>query len=213
MKRINIIYIILLFIIASGCKPKSIIEDEKTISTREITLKLFEKGREHCDLDFYAGTLMMHGMSEFALLEGNEAVLDTVVHLFEKFSNGEINAKGNFITYEAGGSGAAYLSWKNATNKLDQQVAEAAEKLMRTQKRTPDNIMTAPNLTHEMFIDVVFTVTPFLLYSGLKFNKPEYVDYAVFQTLESFRVLKDDATGLIHQGRGFQGEGVVSEDC
>jgi hypothetical protein len=51
------------------------------------------------------------------------------------------------------------------------------------------------------------------LYSGLRFGKPEYVDFAVFQTLESFRILRDEKTGLIHQGRGFQGEGKISEDC
>ncbi|NJO69146.1 MAG: hypothetical protein HC830_07580 [Bacteroidetes bacterium] len=85
--------------------------------------------------------------------------------------------------------------------------------MMKLQKRTHDGLMTAPNLTHEMFIDVAFAVSPYLLYAGLKFDKPEYVDYAVFQTLKSFRILEDEKTGLLHQGRGFQGEGVFSEDC
>ncbi|NJN27514.1 MAG: DUF4861 family protein [Cyclobacteriaceae bacterium] len=209
----NRIYVLVFAMLVVGCNSREQTVHEETINTRELTLQVFEKGRAHCELDFYAGTLMLHGMAEFALLEGNEAVLDTVVYLLEKFSNGEINAKGNFISYEAGGTGAAYVSWQNAASSLDSQVFDAAEKMMRTQKRTHDNIMTAPNLSHEMFIDVVFTVTPFLLYAGLKFDKPEWVDYAVFQTLASFNVLKDEDTGLVHQGRGFQGEGVLSEDC
>jgi rhamnogalacturonyl hydrolase YesR len=188
-------------------------QNNQEISTCEITKLVFEKGLEHCDIDFYAGTLMMHGMSEFSLLEGNEEQLGRIISLFEKFGNGEIKAKGNFVSYEAGGSGPAFLTWKGVTGKLEKQVFVAAEKMLNEQKRTPDNLMTAPSLTHEMFIDVVFAVSPFLLYSGLKFNKPEYIDYAVYQTLESFRILKDEKTGLLHQGRGFQGEGKVSEDC
>lgn len=213
MKSIYLIICLILLFFCHSCEQKEERENDQTVVTTDLIRKTFAKGREHCNLDFYAGTLMLHGMSEFALLSGNESYLDSVVHLFQKFSNGEINAKGNFITYKAGGTGAAYLSWKGVTSKLDQQVFEAADLMMRTQKRTHDNLMTAPNLTHEMFIDVVFTVSPFLLYAGLKFDKPEWVDYAVFQTLESFRILHDDATGLVHQGRGFQGEGVISEDC
>jgi hypothetical protein len=84
--------------------------------------------------------------------------------------------------------------------------------MMLQQKRTTDGLMTIKTMSHQMFIDVTFAVTPYLLYAGLKFNKPEYIDYAIFQTLESFRILKDEKTGLLHQGRGFQGEGKVSED-
>lgn len=207
---VNIIIIILCFV---SCKQEtSVVHQFPLISTHQIVNNVFDKGREHCDLDFYAGTLMLHGMSEFALLKGNETLLEEIITLFEKFSSGEIQARGNFISYEAGGSGAAYLSWIGATSKLDSQVAVAAEKMMNTQKRTYDNLMTAPNLTHHMFIDVVFAVSPYLMYAGLKFDKPEYIDYAVFQTIESFNILKDPQTGLVHQGRGFQGEGVLSAD-
>jgi hypothetical protein len=75
--------------------------------------------------------------------------------------------------------------------------------------------MTAPWLkdpSNQVFIDMAFAVTPYLLYSGLALNKPDYVDMAVFETLELFRILHDPATGLIHQGRGFAVKGKVSED-
>jgi rhamnogalacturonyl hydrolase YesR len=185
----------------------------KEIATRPIIQRAYEKGQKHMDISTYPGTLLLHGMSEFALLRGNEDQLNQVVNALAKFGTGDIKAAGNFISYEAGGSGAAYLSWKGATDKLDKQVAAAAEKMMAQQKRTTDGLMTIKTMSHQMFIDVAFAVTPYLLYSGLKFNKPEYVDYAVFHTLESFRILKDEKTGLIHQGRGFQGEGKISEDC
>jgi rhamnogalacturonyl hydrolase YesR len=182
------------------------------IQTCNIILRAFAKGQQNMEISTYPGTLLLHGMSEYALIKGNEDILSQVVEPLIKFGSGDIKAAGNFFSYEAGGSGSAYLSWKGATDKLDSQVAAAAGKMMTQQNRTPDGLMTVKSMTHQMFIDVAFAVTPYLLYSGLKFNKPEQVDYAVFHTLESFRILKDEKTGLIHQGRGFQGEGKISED-
>jgi rhamnogalacturonyl hydrolase YesR len=156
------------------------------------------------DISTYMGTLLLHGMSEYAILDEN--ALNLVVQQFKKFGSGEIVARGNFISYEAGGCGAAYLSWKGATDKLDHQVLSTAESMMSMQRRSPEGLMTAKFASHQIFIDVAFGVTPFLLYSGLKFNKPEYVDFSVNETLELFRILKDSSTGLVHQARGFQGE-------
>ncbi len=190
-------------------------QKHKDVSAGDITKLVFEKGLEYTELDFYAGTLMMHGISEFALLKGNDALKNRVIGLYEKFGTGEIKARGNFISYEAGGSGAAYLAWKGVTNKLDKQVAVAAAKMMKQQKRSPEGLMTAMSAKNELqqvFIDVAFAVTPYLLYSGLKLQNQEYIDFAAFETLELFRILKDRKTGLLHQARGYNGLGNLSED-
>lgn len=203
-----LLFLFIVYALAGNIRAQS----NEEITTRYLVNQAFAKGQQHMDISTYPGTLLLHGMSEFALQEGNEKTLGQVVEALAKFGSGDIKAAGNFISYEAGGSGAAYLSWKGATDKLDKQVAAAAEKMMAQQKRSTDGLMTIKTMSHHIFIDVAFAVTPYLLYSGLKFNKPEYVDYAVFHTLESFRILKDEKTGLLHQGRGFQGEGKVSED-
>ena len=185
------------------------------IAPSPLVKQVFAKGLQHCELDFYAGTLMLHGMSEFALLPGNEAELQEVIALYEKFSSGEIQAKGNFISYEAGGSGAAYLVWKGKAPTLESHVQATASKMFASQRRTHDGLMTAKFAgegSELVFIDVAFAVTPFLLYAGLASGNQEYIDFAVFETLEMFKILKDDATGLIHQARGFNGRGNFSED-
>jgi len=63
-----------------------------------------------------------------------------------------------------------------------------------------------------VFIDMAFAVTPFLLYCGLAFNRDDYIDLAVFETMELFNILMDNETGLVHQGRGFQGLNSISQD-
>ncbi|NJM14678.1 MAG: hypothetical protein HC896_04215 [Bacteroidales bacterium] len=50
------------------------------------------------------------------------------------------------------------------------------------------------------------------MYAGLAEENLEYIDLAVFETLELFKILQDPKTGLVHQGRGFQGKGVCSDD-
>lgn len=207
---------ILLFLLSILCINSSLYaQNTKTVSTIDITKSVFEKGLQHTELDFYAGTLMMHGISEFALLKGNDELLNRVIGMYEKFGSGEIKARGNFISYEAGGSGAAYLAWKGVTNKLDKQVASAATKMMKQQKRSPDGLMTAMSAKNELqqvFIDMAFAVTPYLLYSGLKFKNQEYIDFAALETLGLFKILKDEKTGLLHQARGYNGLGNLTED-
>jgi rhamnogalacturonyl hydrolase YesR len=196
----------------AGCSLGRI---EKCASPEEVVRSVFKKGLQHTSPDAYPGILMLHGMSEFAVLEGNEDALNEVVELYKQFGTGEIVAQGNLIAYEAGGSGAAYLAWKKATRALDRQVETVAAEMMDRQNRSPEGLMTAKFATHQVFIDVAFAVTPYLLYAGLKSNNKEYVDFAVFETLELFRILKDEKTGLLHQGRGFhpnkQPE-IISED-
>ncbi len=191
------------------------VQQPNAVAATEVVNAVFAKGLKHCELDFYAGTLMLHGMSEFALLPGNEPKMQEVIGLFEKFSSGEIQAKGNFISYEAGGSGAAYLVWKGKAPTLEAHVQATASKMFANQKRTIDGLMTAKFAgegSELVFIDVAFAVTPFLLYAGLASGNQEYVDFAVFETMELFKILLDEETGLIYQARGFNGTGNFSED-
>ncbi len=209
----NRTYLCFLFCVVSLFMQKVNAQKINEISTREITKTVFEQGLNFTELDFYAGTLMLHGISEFSLLAGNEAYQSRVIGMYKKFGNGQIKAKGSLISYEAGGSGAAFLAWKGITNQLDSQVAVAATKMMKLQKRSPEGLMTANWAKNDqVFIDIAFAVTPYLLYSGLKSGNKEYIDLAVTETLELFRILKDKKTGLLHQARGFNGVGSISED-
>ncbi len=55
-------------------------------------------------------------------------------------------------------------------------------------------------------------VSPFLLHAGLALSNQEYVDFAVFETIGLFSILRDEQNGLLHQARGFQGYGTLTED-
>jgi rhamnogalacturonyl hydrolase YesR len=203
-----------IFLLVCFVSAGAIFAQNKTeYKTNEIVRSVYTQGLQHTELDFYAGTLMLHGISEFSLLPGNKDLQKDAIDKYTKFGNGEIKAKGSLFTYEAGGSGAAFLGYKGVTNSLEVQVAKAAAKLMKDQKRSPEGLITANFATDDkVFIDIAFAITPFLLYSGLKEGNQAYVDMAVTETLELFRILKDNKTGLLHQARGFNGKGSISED-
>ncbi len=185
------------------------------VATREIAERVLTKGLAEIDLGLYPGTLLVQGMSELSLIEPASPLRRQVLELLAKYAAKEIKGRGSFISYEVGGSGAALVRWRGGTPALDRAVSAAAARMMEKQKRSSEGLLVPPWVVPEkdqVFIDVAFAVTPFMLYAGLAEKNDRYVDLAVFETLELFRILRDPKTGLVHQGRGFQGAGVVSQD-
>lgn len=186
------------------------------ISTIDIAKKTAAKGNELVDLGTYQGILLLQAMAEIAALERSSSYVIHGSDLFTKFGSGEIKGRGNFICYEAGGSGAAYLLYQELAPKLRSQVLEAAQRLMAYQPRSSEGLMIRPldkeDNNDPIFIDVAFAVTPFMLYTGLACDRKDYVDYAVFETLERMNILRNHQTGLVHQARGFQAKGFITED-
>jgi rhamnogalacturonyl hydrolase YesR len=197
------------------CKQNNAVFAQKAIGTEAIATLAMERGLKEVDLGIYGGTLFMQAMSELAILQKDPKTLNRTIEIFEKFKSKEIKGRGSFISYEAGGSGVAYLNYLGKTPTLKTHVFDYADKMFKNQKRTSEGLMTAPWLKvdslDQFMIDCAFAVTPYMLYAGMSLNKPEYIDFAVFETLEMFKILKDP-NGLIHQGRGFAKLGGVSED-
>lgn len=150
------------------------------------SVQIIEKDLQKVDLGHYTGSLFLHAMSEYALLEGKEERLAQTIELLTKFGTKETEGRGNFISYEAGGSGAAYLVWKGLAPTLRPQVHEAAKRMLANQKSSPEGLMTskhAKDSLEQIFIDVAFAVSPFLLYAGLESNDSGYIDFSAFEVL------------------------------
>ncbi len=206
---------LLLVALFAGVAAMRAAEPLPPVATVELAERVLAKGLEKIDLGLYPGTLLMQAMSELALIEPASPLRGRAVDLFKKFLAKEIKGRGSFISYEVGGSGAALLRLRGGAPELDQAVADAAKRMMEKQKRSSEGLFVPPWAVAEkdqVFIDVAFAVTPFMLYAGLTESREDYVDLAVFETLELIRILRDQRTGLLRQGRGFQGLGVISDD-
>lgn len=202
-----------LFVLVSTLAHAQLVK-KKTVTTLAVAERVLNKGLATIDMGLYPGSLLMHSMSELSVIQKDNRTLNQALDLFGQYKSGKIDGHGSFISYKAGGSGAAYLAYLKKSDVLTEQVAMYADKMVKSQKRSSEGILTAnwaKDSLDQVFIDMAFAVTPYLLYSGLALNKPEYIDQAVFETLALANVLKD-ANGLLHQGRGFQGRGVISQD-
>ena len=212
MKKNITILLICFVVFVSKLSAQS--KPQKPVKTKAIAALVLNKGLKTLDLTLYPGSLLMHSMSELAVNSKDSQILNQAIALFEDYKNQKIKGKGSLISYEAGGSGVAYLNYLKKSPQFSEHVLAYADNMFKNQKRTNDNIMTAPWLKDspdQVMIDCAFAVTPYLLYAGIAHNKPEYVDYAVFECLELFKVLRD-SNGLIHQARGFQGTGSITQD-
>ncbi len=198
-----------------GAVAPTVQATETETGTLQVAERVLDRGLSIVDLEKYPGMLMLHGMSEMALVhpERQEELLGQTVALFQKYRTREIKGGGSFICYEAGGTGAALLHCKKVAGVLAEQVDDAARRMVRDQKRSTEGLLIPHWATeNQVFIDMAYAVTPFLLYSGLALDRPESVDLAVDETLELFRILEDEKTGLLHQARGFNRANDISED-
>ena len=207
----RLIFILSIFLITTISTGQSVQE----FNTIDIAGSVLEKGLSEIDLGYYPGTLLLHGMAEFAVCSNSPIELQRTVDLFKLFRTGGIKGHGSFISYQYGGSGTPYLVWKKNVNGLKKQALEGASEMYAVQKRSSEGILVPPWVKEGMdqiFIDVAFAVTPYMLYAGFLEGNKDYIDLAVDETLKLFYILKDDKTGLLHQGRGFRKKGELSED-
>ncbi len=188
------------------------------VETLALARTVARKGVDSMSLKHYTGVLLMHGMAELALAGGEADDLEAARKLLLPFATGEDTMGGNFVSYRCGGNGAALLLLKGKLPEGRERIVATAEAMHRRSPRSSDRIITARQFlagnraTDGVFIDTAFAVTPFLAWTGLAVENDDYIEDAWQQIHRLHQVLLDREHGLYHQGRGFQGKGVVSAD-
>jgi len=181
----------------------------------ELARRVFRRHQKLHPMEHYTGILSMQAMARLALATGSAEDLDLAREALLPFVRGERQVKGNFVVYDSGGNGAALLHFHGklpeATDALEEKAAAQA-----AAPRDPNGIFCRPSERerpqNKIWIDTAFAVTPFFLHCGLAFDRDDYVEDAVHQTLKMREIFLDDACGLVHQGLNFNGPGVISQD-
>ncbi len=159
----------------------------------------------------YPGILTMFAAVQAARVTGDEHMLDEVNSYLElypfRFEEPGIKFNYNFDNYRVGGLGKAWMFMKGYFKDHENVIREYADKTMEAPKSS-DGILCHPRHAEmEMiWIDVVYGVTPYMLYAGLALNEPKYIDFAVDQCFKMYDVFMDKSNGLLHQARGFMGD-------
>ena len=209
MKRILILAACLLALLSCG-------KQKTTVSVRDLAAIVTERGLAVANPGDYRGSILHYGMAEYALASGDSLYFNDLVERLLAYGRGEVEmyARNNFINFDAGGIGAYLLAFQGC-DTLRAQVLENYARMWAEQPRSTDNVMNAIHnqKNNRVFIDMLASVTPANLYGGLLEGDREKIDYAVDVTLYLYDILHDDATGLVHQARGYGDPEHISEDC
>lgn len=180
----------------------------------QLAVQAFEKHLALHPLDHYTGILSLHGLARLAVRTGKVRHLRQVRARLGPFYDGRMIWKANFPNYFCGGNAAAYLNWKGHLPEAEHAILQRADE-QSGQPRDRMGLFSMPKYAPEsqhIWIDTVFAIAPFYLYAGLAFDRPEWIDEAVEQTLGHYEALLNRETGLLHQSRDFAGPGKVSDD-
>lgn len=188
---------------------------QPSVNVYEVAGLAFRKHVSHTRLAHYTGILSLHAYARLALITGDAAILeDARAHLLS-FVHGEVEfRRANFKNYLCGGNGTAFLYWQGKLPEAEKAVRRYADEALYEAPRDADGIFVQPGdeTKSRIWIDVAFAVTPFLLFAGLAFDEDKYIEEAYQQTARMVRALRNSENGLLHQARGFNGPGKLTQD-
>ena len=165
----------------------------------------------------YPGILTMFAGAQAALVAKDEEWINEVNSYLKKypfeFEDPETFFRYNFDNYRVGGLGKGWMVMKGYFEDHKDILKEYAEKTLAA-PRSDDGIICHPRIEPRIiWIDIVYAVTPYMLYAGLVFDEPRYIDFAVEQCFKMYDVFMDKSNGLLHQARGFMGDNTsISQD-
>ena len=154
----------------------------------------------------YPGILSMFAGIQAAAAAKDEAWMADVKARLAKyphrFNDPDVFFRGNFDNYRVGGLGKGWAVMKGYFDEDPALIREYAEMTINA-PHSYDGIICHAKDHDKIWVDVVFAVTPYMLYAGLILNEPKYIDYAVKQCFGMYDIFMDPENGLLHQTRGF----------
>lgn len=163
-------------------------------------------------LSHYAGIVSMRAVARLAKITDSSELLEELKEHIKPYWQGEIKeACGVFgdNVYRWGGNAAAFMVARGMLPEAYDAVVAAADNLVKTQHRDSRGIFDMPSGNREdgsegfLWIDTVFGVCPFLLWTGLAANRQDFIDESCFQMLKHHEILFDKSCGLYHQAINF----------
>lgn len=187
----------------------------KHINTLSLAESAWKKHRKLHHIGHYTGIVSLHGICRLAVSSGMNDLLKEAGSVVQTFLKRDSRLpQCNYENYRCGGNGTAWMLWKGFCPEAEQQVLHFAEDFLVNAPKNSSGIAIHPKKENSqlVFIDQAFAITPFMLFAGLYFQEPRYVDEAVKQTLGMIQLLRDPENDLLHQSIGKLGPGVVSQD-
>lgn len=172
--------------------------------TMDIAVNLFNRYEQVREVNHYYGLLAIFALAKVADTSGDATTMQQTMRHLRRYPDTMRHPHYNFECYRAGGNGQAYLLMRGKNEAKAEVVRAYAEETLRS-PADRDGILVMPRSPEkqQIWIDVVTAVSPFMLYAGLYFKEPRYIDFALHQCFAIYDVLEDPENALLHQARGF----------
>ena len=127
----------------------------------------------------YYGLIALYGMVNLCEASGDTDSVELTKRMLDAFPDRVEHPRYNFPSYRVGGIAKARVVYTGllSGDEYERQLAEYADELMSA-RRSHDGILSMPHGDNpdKVWIDVATAATPFLLFSGLKLGRGEYID-------------------------------------
>ena len=172
----------------------------------------WERHRAIHPMNEYSSILSLHGMARLALITDDHRMMSEIKDILKPFVEGNVARVGGIYgehVYRFGGNASAFLAarglWPEARDVLERQ----AEKLLKLQPRDKRGIFDMPGGNWQdksrgfLWIDTVFGVCPFLIWTGKMCGRNDFITEGCFQMLSHYEILFDQNLKLYHQAINF----------
>ena len=174
------------------------------MKTLELSAKLFERYESTQRVHHYYGLLALFALAQTAYEANDKPMMEKCIDMLSMYPDKIEHPRYNFDNYKVGGAGKAWLLYNGFFSEEKELIREYAEKtILAPKSREGIFCWPADKEKNKIWIDTVYAVTPYMLYSGLALDEERYVDCAVEQCYHMYEFFVDKTCGLMHQSRGF----------
>ncbi|HBE01102.1 MAG: hypothetical protein A2096_02620 [Spirochaetes bacterium GWF1_41_5] len=189
------------------------------INYSDIALQTWKRHLASHSLNNYSGILSMQAFARLAKIMKSDELLDEIKNTIRPFWQekiSEVAGKYGENNYRCGGNATAFLVLRGYLPEALEVIVRYAEKLCKNQERDHRGIFQMPGGNRKdhsdgfIFIDTVFGVCPFLLWTGLAAKRQDFIDESCFQMIKHYEILFDKKLQLYHQCINFNIPGALS---
>ncbi len=187
---------------------------ELNLSYKDVASRIWETYKSHSKFRTYGTILTMNGMARLSKITKDEKMRAEIAECLRPFINGEVDAVSGAYgknVYRFGGNAAAFMLVRGFMPEAMEVMIHSAELLCNEHPRDPEGLFempTSPNRPWHGFIwiDSVFGVCPFLLWTGMAAKRPDFIEESVKQMVGHHRRLFDKSCQLYWQAYNAKGD-------
>ena len=189
------------------------------IKYSDAALTVWEQHKASSGLDHYAGIVSLQALARLGKIMKSEEILQEAKKALEPFWQGKIPKAGGIYgdrIYRWGGNATAFMVLRGMMPEAYDSLVATADDLCKSQHRDSRGIFDMPNGNRNdhsegfIWIDTVFGVCPFLLWTGLAAKREDFIDESCNQMLKHHEILFNKDRKVYHQAINYWDPGKLT---